>query len=84
MHTVVEAVRDAGGYIQLFETRRHLHPDIGELRAHLSWSGEKLSEDARLLIDKMGGKGGIVHIGGIPQTSLIERLDGLKTLERQS
>ena len=46
----------------------------------MSVSGEKPSEDAaRLLIDKMGGKGGIVHIGGIPANiPAIERLDGLK------
>ena len=80
---VVEAVRDAGGYIStIWNKTNDLHPwDIGDnYVAHLSWSGEKPSEDAaRLLIDKMGGKGGIVHIGGIPANiPAIERLDGLK------
>ncbi|MCY4292880.1 MAG: sugar ABC transporter substrate-binding protein [Roseovarius sp.] len=80
---VVEAVRDAGGFIStIWNKTDDLHPwDIGDSYvAHLSWSGEKPSEDAaRLLIDKMGGEGGIVHIGGIPANiPAIERLDGLK------
>ena len=80
---VAEAVRDAGGYIStIWNKTNDLHPwDIGDnYVAHLSWSGEKPSEDAaRALFDAMGGKGGVVHIGGIPANiPAIERLNGLK------
>jgi ribose transport system substrate-binding protein len=80
---VAEAVRDAGGYLStIWNKTNDLHPwDIGDnYVAHLSWSGEKPSADAaRALFDAMGGKGGVVHIGGIPANiPAIERLNGLK------
>lgn len=80
---VVEAVRDAGGYVStIWNKTDDLHPwDIGDnYVAHLSWSGERPSEEAaRLLFERMGGKGGVVHLGGIPANiPAIERLNGLR------
>jgi len=80
---VAEAVREAGGYLStIWNKSDDLHPwDIGDnYVCHLSWSGIKPSEDAaRLLFKKMGGKGGVVHVGGIPANiPAIERLQGLK------
>jgi ribose transport system substrate-binding protein len=80
---VAEAAKASGGYIStIWNKTDDLHPwDIGDnYVAHLSWSGEKPSEEAsRILIKAMGGKGGIVHLGGIPANiPAIERLNGLK------
>ena len=78
-----EAVKKAGGYIStIWNKTDDLHPwDIGDnYVAHLSWSGEKPSEEAaNILIKAMGGEGAIVHLGGIPANiPAIERLNGLK------
>jgi ribose transport system substrate-binding protein len=80
---VVEAVKKAGGYIStIWNKTDDLHPwDIGDnYVAHISWSGEKPSEEAaNILIKAMGGEGAIVHLGGIPANiPAIERLNGLK------
>lgn len=80
---VAEAVKEAGGYVTtIWNKTDDLHPwDIGDnYVAHLSWSGEKPSEEAaRVLFKAMGGKGGVVHLGGIPANiPAIERLQGLK------
>lgn len=80
---VAEAVKEAGGYVTtIWNKTDDLHPwDIGDnYVAHLSWSGVKPSEEAaRVLFKAMGGKGGVVHIGGIPANiPAIERLQGLK------
>jgi ribose transport system substrate-binding protein len=77
------AVADAGGCIStIWNKTDDLHPwDIGDnYVAHLSWSGEKPSEEAaRMLFEKMGGKGGVVQLCGIPANiPAIERLNGLK------
>ncbi|TIU41013.1 MAG: sugar ABC transporter substrate-binding protein, partial [Mesorhizobium sp.] len=59
-----------------------LHPwDIGDnYVSHMTWSDEKPAEQtARILFDAMGGKGGVVHLGGIAANNpAIERLNGLK------
>ncbi len=80
---VAEACKEAGGYVTtIWNKTDDLHPwDIGDnYVAHLSWSGEKPSEEAaRVLFKAMGGKGGVVHLGGIPANiPAIERLQGLK------
>ncbi len=80
---VAEAAKEAGGYIStIWNKTDDLHPwDIGDnYVCHLSWSGEKPSEEAaRVLFKAMGGKGGVVHIGGIPANiPAVERLNGLK------
>jgi len=79
---VAEAVKAAGGYVStIWNKSDDLHPwDIGNnYVCHLSWSGVKPSEEAaRALFKKMGGKGGVVHVGGIPANiPAIERLQGL-------
>ncbi|MBZ9986906.1 sugar ABC transporter substrate-binding protein [Mesorhizobium sp. BH1-1-5] len=80
---VVEAVRDAGAYIStIWNKTDDLHPwDIGDnYVSHMTWSDEKPAEQtARILFDAMGGKGGVVHLGGIAANNpAIERLNGLK------
>ena len=80
---VAEAAKAAGGYVcTIWNKTDDLHPwDIGDnYVAHISWSGEKPSEDAaKILFKAMGGKGGVVHLGGIPANiPAIERLNGLK------
>ena len=80
---VVEAVADAGGYVStIWNKTDDLHPwDFGDhFVSHMTWSDESPSEQtARILIDAMGGKGGIVHLGGIASNNpAIERLQGLK------
>jgi ribose transport system substrate-binding protein len=80
---VVEAVRDAGGYIStIWNKTDDLHPwDIGDnYVTHMTWSDEKPAEEtARILFKAMGGKGGVVHLGGIAANNpAIERLNGLK------
>lgn len=79
---VVEAVKEAGGYIStIWNKTDDLHPwDIGDnYVSHMTWSDEKPAEDtARLLFAAMGGKGGVVHLGGIPANNpAVERLRGL-------
>ena len=80
---VVEAVADAGAYVStLWNKTDDLHPwDFGDnYVSHMSWSDEGPAEQtARILLDAMGGKGGIVHLGGIASNNpAIERLNGLK------
>ncbi|TPL43509.1 sugar ABC transporter substrate-binding protein [Mesorhizobium sp. B2-4-6] len=80
---VVEAVRDAGAYIStIWNKTDDLHPwDIGDnYVSHMTWSDEKPAEQtARILFEAMGGKGGVVHLGGIAANNpAIERLNGLK------
>ncbi|RWH69307.1 sugar ABC transporter substrate-binding protein [Mesorhizobium sp.] len=80
---VVEAVHDAGAYIStIWNKTDDLHPwDVGDnYVSHMTWSDEKPAEQtARILFDAMGGKGGVVHLGGIAANNpAIERLNGLK------
>ena len=80
---VVEAVRDGGGYITtIWNKIDDLHPwDIGDnYVSHMTWSDEKpVEEIAHILFAAMGGKGGVVHLGGIASNNpAIERLNGLK------
>ncbi len=80
---VVEAVAKAGGYVStLWNKTDDLHPwDFGDnYVSHMSWSDEKPAEKtARILLDAIGGKGGVVHLGGIASNNpAIERLQGLK------
>jgi ribose transport system substrate-binding protein len=46
----------------------------------MTWSDEKPAEQtARILFEAMGGKGGVVHLGGIAANNpAVERLNGLK------
>ena len=80
---VVEACAEAGAYVStLWNKTDDLHPwDFGDnYVSHMSWSDEKPAEQtARILLEAMGGKGGVVHLGGIPSNNpAIERLQGLK------
>ena len=80
---MAEAVKEAGGYLStIWNKTDDLHPwDTGDnYVCYLSWSGEKPSEEAaRELFKAMGGKGGVVHVGGIPAIiPAIERLQGLR------
>jgi ribose transport system substrate-binding protein len=80
---VVEAVKAAGGYIStIWNKTDDLHPwDFGDnYVSHMTWSDEKPAEQtARILFEAMGGKGGVVHLGGIAANNpAIERLNGLK------
>ncbi|MEM7302362.1 MAG: sugar ABC transporter substrate-binding protein [Pseudomonadota bacterium] len=80
---VVEAVAEAGAYVStLWNKTDDLHPwDFGDnYVSHMSWSDEGPAEKtARILLDAMGGKGGVVHLGGIASNNpAIERLQGLK------
>lgn len=80
---VVEAVAGAGGYVStLWNKTDDLHPwDFGDnYVSHMSWSDEGPAEKtARILLEAMGGKGGVVHLGGIASNNpAIERLQGLK------
>ncbi len=80
---VVEACVDAGAYVStLWNKTDDLHPwDFGDnYVSHMSWSDEGPAEQtARILLDAIGGKGGVVHLGGIASNNpAIERLDGLK------
>ena len=80
---VVEACAEAGAYVStLWNKTDDLHPwDFGDnYVSHMSWSDEKPAEQtARILLDAMGGKGGVVHLGGIASNNpAIERLQGLK------
>ena len=80
---VVEAVAAAGGYVStIWNKTDDLHPwDFGDhYVSHMTWSDLKPAEEtARILLDAMGGKGGVVHLGGIASNNpAIERLQGLK------
>lgn len=80
---VVEAVANAKGYVStLWNKTDDLHPwDFGDhYVSHMSWSDEGPAEQtARILCDAIGGKGGVVHLGGIASNNpAIERLNGLK------
>ncbi|MDB4080793.1 sugar ABC transporter substrate-binding protein [Amylibacter sp.] len=80
---VVEAVAEAGGFVStIWNKTDDLHPwDFGDnYVSHMTWSDEGPAEQtARILFDAMGGKGGVVHLGGIASNNpAIERLNGLK------
>ena len=80
---VVEACVEAGAYVStLWNKTDDLHPwDFGDnYVSHMSWSDEGPAEQtARILLDAMGGKGGVVHLGGIASNNpAIERLQGLR------
>ena len=80
---MVEACVEAGAYVStLWNKTDDLHPwDFGDnYVSHISWSDEGPAEQtARILLEAMGGKGGIVHLGGIASNNpAIERLNGLK------
>jgi len=80
---VVEAVVAAGGYVStLWNKTDDLHPwDFGDnYVSHMTWSDEGPAEQtARILLEAIGGKGGVVHLGGIASNNpAIERLQGLK------
>ncbi|WP_247745064.1 sugar ABC transporter substrate-binding protein [Shimia sp. R11_0] len=80
---IVEAVAQAGGYVStIWNKTDDLHPwDFGDnYVSHMTWSDEGPAEQtARILLDAMGGKGGVVHLGGIASNNpAIERLQGLK------
>ncbi|MBV7397186.1 sugar ABC transporter substrate-binding protein [Mameliella sediminis] len=80
---VVEAVAEAGGYVStIWNKTDDLHPwDFGDnYVSHMTWSDEGPAEQtARILLEAMGGKGGVVHLGGIASNNpAIERLQGLK------
>lgn len=80
---VVEAVHGAGAYVStIWNKTDDLHPwDFGDnWVSHMTWSDVGPAEQtARILFDAMGGKGGVVHLGGIASNNpAIERLKGLK------
>jgi ribose transport system substrate-binding protein len=80
---VVEAVAAAGAYVStIWNKTDDLHPwDFGDnYVSHMTWSDEGPAEQtARILFEAMGGKGGVVHLGGIASNNpAIERLNGLK------
>ena len=80
---VVEAVAEAGGYVStIWNKTDDLHPwDFGDhYVSHMTWSDEGPAEQtARILFEAMGGKGGVVHLGGIASNNpAIERLQGLR------
>jgi ribose transport system substrate-binding protein len=80
---VVEAVQAAGAYIStIWNKTDDIHPwDYGDnWVSHMSWSDEGPAEQtARILFEAMGGKGGVVHLGGIAANNpAVERLNGLK------
>ena len=66
---VAEAVQAAGGCLStIWNKTDDVHPwDFGDnWVSHRTWSDEKLAEaTARILFEAMGGKGGVVHLGGI-------------------
>ena len=80
---VVEAVKTAGAYVStIWNKTDDLHPwDFGDnYVSHMTWSDvEPAAQTARILFEAMGGKGGVVHLGGIAANNpAIERLAGLK------
>lgn len=79
---IVEAVSEAGGYVStIWNKTDDLHPwDFGDnYVSHMTWSDEGPAEEtARILLEAMGGKGGVVHLGGIASNNpAIERKQGL-------
>ena len=79
---VVEAVKAGNGYIfTIWNKTDDLHPwDIGDnWVGHLSWSDlEPAEQTATILFKAMGGKGGIVGLGGIAANiPAIERKQGM-------
>jgi ribose transport system substrate-binding protein len=79
---VVEACAAAGAHVStIWNKTADLHPwDFGDnYVSHMSWSDEGPAEQtAKILIEAMGGKGGIVGLGGIPSNNpAIERQAGL-------
>ncbi|MCV6576630.1 MAG: sugar ABC transporter substrate-binding protein [Cohaesibacter sp.] len=79
---VVEAVKDSGAYVStIWNKTDDLHPwDFGDnYVSHMSWSDVGPAEQtARILFEKMGGKGAIVGLGGIASNvPAIERKQGL-------
>lgn len=80
---IVEASKAAGGFVStIWNKAEDLHPwDFGDnYVSHMSWSGIEPSKQAALkLCETIGGKGAIVHVGGIPaNVPAIERLEGLR------
>jgi ribose transport system substrate-binding protein len=80
---IAEAVQAAGGYLStIWNKTDDVHPwDFGDnWVSHMTWSDEKPAEQtARILFEAMGGKGGVVHLGGIAANNpAVERLNGLK------
>ena len=80
---IVEAVAKAGAHVvTVWNKPDDLHPwDFGDhYVSHMTWSDEGPAEQtARILMDAMGKKGGVVHLGGIASNNpAIERLNGLK------
>ncbi len=80
---IVEATQAAGGFVStIWNKAPDLHPwDFGDnYVSHMSWSGVQPSKEAAIkLFEAIGGKGAIVHVGGIPaNVPAIERLEGLK------
>lgn len=80
---IVEATQAAGGFVStIWNKADDLHPwDFGDSYvSHMSWSGVQPSKEAAIkLIEAIGGKGAIVHVGGIPaNVPAIERLEGLR------
>ncbi|MFT3972061.1 MAG: sugar ABC transporter substrate-binding protein [Amaricoccus sp.] len=80
---VVEAVAAQNAFIStIWNKTDDLHPwDFGDnYVSHMTWSDVKPSEQtAEILFKAMGGKGGIVHLGGIPANNpAVQRLQGLK------
>jgi ribose transport system substrate-binding protein len=78
---VIEAVKAANGYIStIWNKTNDLHPwDFGDnWVAHMAWSGlEPAEKTATLLFQTMGGKGGVVGLGGIAANiPAIERKQG--------
>jgi ribose transport system substrate-binding protein len=79
---VVEAVAAANAHVStIWNKTDDLHPwDFGDnWVSHMTWSDLKPSEEtARILFEAMGGKGGIVGLGGIASNNpAIERKQGM-------
>ncbi|BCL72088.1 putative ABC-type sugar transport system,periplasmic component [Vibrio nigripulchritudo MADA3029] len=79
---VVQACKDANGFVStIWNKTDDLHPwDFGDnYVCHISWSDYEPSQmTAKILLDAIGGKGGIVGIGGIASNvPAIERKAGL-------
>lgn len=80
---IAEAVQAAGGYVStIWNKADDAHPwDFGDhWVSHMTWSDEQPAEQtARILFEAMGGRGGVVHLGGIAANNpAIERLQGLR------
>ena len=80
---VAKAVQAAGGDLPtIWNKTDDAHPsDFGDhWVSHMTWSDERPAEaTARILFEAMGGRGGVVHLGGIAANNpAIERLQGLQ------